>query len=100
MKSPPSKSRVIIIGWFSIAAVGAVVSIVARTFEADGSIVSTTIWLIYEVCALAAAMVLATLEFRRWVWLKRIKAGLCPKCGYDLRASSNRCPECGQTIDG
>ncbi|MGH7176479.1 MAG: hypothetical protein ACREJC_03775, partial [Tepidisphaeraceae bacterium] len=33
--------------------------------------------------------------FRRGRREKKIAAGICLRCGYDLRSSPERCPECG-----
>ena len=34
----------------------------------------------------------------RWNQARRRAKGLCTRCGYDLRASKERCPECGTAI--
>ena len=52
------------------------------------SIVVTPIW---PLAALAAIFPAIALYHRR----RRRKPGVCSRCGYDLRATPDRCPECG-----
>ena len=51
-------------------------------------------WLAMGVTAvLPAGFILAGLAGRRRAW--RVAHGHCGCCGYDLRATPGRCPECG-----
>lgn len=56
----------------------------------DGSYVSVPTF--YLVLLTATAALAAHFLARR-----RPRPGLCPQCGYDIRATPHRCPECGAT---
>ena len=51
-------------------------------------------WMAASASAVLPALWLVGARRRRRTRL-RVVTGLCPRCGYDLRATPGRCPECG-----
>ena len=66
--------------------------ITRETYQGCAQIsVSCPHWFVTSAFGLAALLCAARIRHLR----RRTRAGCCPKCGYDLRASPDRCPECG-----
>jgi hypothetical protein len=60
----------------------------------NGRWIAIPYWLLTLICSLPLMLLLAKRLHHR----HRVHRGLCTNCGYDLRASPDRCPECGQSI--
>lgn len=56
------------------------------------------LWFIVASTAVLPAAALTRLVLRRRRTRHRLATGVCLRCAYDLRASRERCPECGRPI--
>ena len=61
--------------------------------DADGFIIPASF--VMKASGFALAIWLVTIALRKWRRRRARSAGRCLACGYDLRASNERCPECG-----
>jgi hypothetical protein len=55
----------------------------------DGYIIAMPFWFIF------AAFALIPVAHLLWRHRKNVTPGSCVRCGYDVRATPERCPECG-----
>jgi len=68
--------------------------IIRRSGATRGYGVFVPDWLLVGLASLLPVRLILRLQRRkRW-----IGGGMCSFCGYDLRSTSLRCPECGQSI--
>ena len=63
-------------------------------FHQPGQLTATDVRVPHWLVALLAGIAPAVYGYRR---RRRPPPGYCRNCGYDLRASPGRCPECGTT---
>ncbi len=62
----------------------------------SGSVLILPLWIPTVLFGILPTIALVRLRRHR----RRQKLGLCGKCGYDLRGSTDRCPECNTPIEG
>ena len=75
-----------------------------------GTLVTLTVWALtgstkflvvgtfFTIIVSMGTSCLARHQARLILLDRRRKSGLCLKCGYDLRETRERCPECGEPI--
>jgi hypothetical protein len=60
-------------------------------------IVALPHWALFSLLLLFPSLAIRNLR-KRYAARTRLARGLCLSCGYDLRASIGRCPECGREL--
>jgi hypothetical protein len=67
-----------------------------RVIEMDRKVIFVSFWPIVGMLALVPAVVWIRAAGRAWGRRRRFYLTHCRRCGYDLRATPDRCPECGE----
>jgi hypothetical protein len=65
--------------------------------EIDRPYIAAPYWFL-TICTIPLPALWVRRSLRRSRERKGFQTGICIQCGYDLRASPNRCPECGEVV--
>lgn len=74
---------------------GLSLGLVHRDGHVFGWNVEFSYWAFASLFGILPAFAAVRVYFKAFVMRRRIAQGLCPACGYDVRATRDRCPECG-----
>lgn len=81
--------------WAAVAGIGFVSYVLAWHSRPIGFIVI----MLGLSCVMTIATIAACRKMRQQLLDERRRSGQCLVCGYDLRETPDRCPECGTVVD-
>jgi hypothetical protein len=68
----------------------------SSTDRTPGGLSSSSVVITYWPIAVLLSALPALRAIALFWHTGRARRGVCPDCGYDLRATPDRCPECGR----
>ena len=91
----PEPARLELLPWFGFELYDNQLKSILPSAVTPSRVAGVVVRVPYWSVVLLAAIQPTALLVRRWRSRRRLRANCCVLCGYDIRATPDRCPECG-----